>query len=181
MYYAEFLLGVGGLCAMVYAVQLNRTKTHDKVLYRFCQVRRDIMTLFRTKGFEISKHDYVALRQILDVVSTTIHHFNDCKATIFNIRTLARLSGEYRASEAEMKKFLPSCPEGRKIVDAYRSAMMKAFLSYTPFIKSEVALRFFLYVMAILYSTMGKMGIEKVRETSENLFWIKKKFNDLHA
>src|SRR5688572_20065178 len=67
-------------------LRLRKLTKHDRVLYAFCQVRRDTMDLIRKYNLDLTKEDYVALRYIERATSDTIHDYNFCKVYIFNFR-----------------------------------------------------------------------------------------------
>lgn len=162
-------------------LRLKQMRRHDRVLYKMCQVRRDIMALFRERGFELSKHDYFAVRSLLDVVSVTIHNFDECKTTVFNIRFLSRWAAEMRRRNKEIDTFaVPKDDEALRIFNAYRKATVSAFFTYTPFIRSEVFLRLLLFTLASCASFIGRLGVTSFARIAENLFWAKEQVAYCH-
>lgn len=65
---------------------LRALAKHDKVLYAFCDLRRDIMTVLREHAFDLTREDYIALREIEQATSATIHDYRFCKIYLFNFR-----------------------------------------------------------------------------------------------
>lgn len=173
MFFYETLMAASLVICLTIGIHLRRVKRHDRVLYRFCQVRRDIMTLFRDRGFEMSKHDYFALRDLLEVVNDTIHHFHECKSTIFNFRTLHRMARELRESDLAFGEIeFPKDKDALAVIERYRGAMFRAFLTYTPFIKSEIALRITLALVVAVGSFAGKIGLDSLKRLAEDFQWI---------
>lgn len=182
MGYFEILLSGSVILCCVIAIRLYRIRKHDKVLYRFCQVRRDIMAYLRTRGFEMSKHDYFAVRDLLEVVSSTIHHFNACKATVFNFRTLNKMAREFRETGRVVEEIrLPKDPAAVEIFDAYRKAMIGAFLTYTPFMRSEILLRLILAALIAISSFAARLGCRSWETTPEDLAWVQGQLRHQHA
>src|ERR1051325_11872039 len=67
-------------------LKLRALTKHDKVLYSFCDVRRDVMSVLREHAFDLTKEDYIALRDIEEVASDTILDYHNFKIYIFNFR-----------------------------------------------------------------------------------------------
>jgi len=177
----KIFLAISWLCSIAAIIWLLRVRNHDRVLYRFCQVRRDIMTILRDRGFEMTKSDYHALRDLLEAVSDTIHHFNECKSTIFNIRTLSRIIREFRESGRAINKInIPKDAASAKTFVDFRMAMVMAFLAYTPFFRSEIAARVILGSMAAILRLVGRFGVESGRRFSEDLSYVLTQLNTYH-
>lgn len=181
MYYYETLLAISSISAFVFVVWLHRLRKHDKVLYRFCQVRREILEVLRNRGFEMNKQDYFAIRDLLEVVNGTIHHYNHCKSTVFNFRTLTKMIRDLRESGqaiAEIKT--PKDPELAKVFDSFRMAMVGAFLTYTPFFRSEITARIVLYLLVAICRFFGSIGIKSWCKVSDDLSWALSQINNQH-
>lgn len=73
-------------------LRLRALKKHDKVLYAFCQLRRDTMSLIREHNYDLCRQDYIALRDIEDGLSDTIHDYNMHKVYLFNFRKFSGLA-----------------------------------------------------------------------------------------
>lgn len=110
---------------------LRNMKKHDCVLFRFCQIRRDIMFILRDEGFKLSKQDYRVLRFLLDITSEMIHNYNQCKITVFNLRWFMSWLKEYRKKAGKVEKLETTNPKINAIRERFKVAMLQAFLSYT--------------------------------------------------
>lgn len=84
--------------------ELQSINKHDKILYAFCQIRRDIIKLIREQNIDLSSLHYNELKKLLEIVNSVIHDFNDWKASIFNLRSLIRTIKK-NAQKIEVEKF----------------------------------------------------------------------------
>ncbi len=165
---------LASVCMLFY---LRRLKKHDKVLYRFCQLRRDTMSQIRERNFDLRVEDYVALRQLLDRTSETIHDFNNCKVSLFNIRNYS--IQVHRAKSLE-ETSVERAPEIQELTGRYALAMLVAFFTFTPLIKSELVLRGLPFILKFLASISGNYLKAKVKKTEEIVTWIKQE-SEQHA
>jgi hypothetical protein len=139
-------------------------RKHDVVLYQFCEVRRQLMRLLRAEGEQMTREDYVYAREILDAVSQTIEIYGDHKSRMFNARWFFRFLKAYRISSKEMAA-LPrtASPKLREIENVYGRAVLSGFLAFTPFFRSELALRFMLSFWVVLATLCAKLGVKWAR------------------
>jgi hypothetical protein len=166
------------LLASIYMLfYLRRLKKHDKVLYRFCQLRRDAMSKIRESNFDLKFEDYVALRQLLDRTSETVHEFNNCKVSLFNIRNYS--VQVHRAKSLE-ETSVQRAPEVQELTSRYALAMLVAFFTFTPFIKSELVLRGLPFVLKVLASISGNYLKSKLKKVEEIVTWIRQESEE-HA
>jgi hypothetical protein len=149
---------------------LRRMRKHDIVLFRFCQIRRDVMRIIRDKNLEISQEDYFALRDLINGLEITIHHYNECKTTLFNMRSYLKWFKEYKKNAKKLKLCIDdnSNPEIINLSDRFRFALLMAFFAYTPFIKSEATIRIFAWILNFL----TKIGIKQVKKICDNFKWL---------
>ena len=59
--------------------KFNKLKKHDTVLYRFCQIRRNIMKLLRDNYLDLTVDSYKTLRNLLRNINLAIHDYNNLK------------------------------------------------------------------------------------------------------
>lgn len=145
------------VCMLLY---LYRRRRHDKVLFRFCQIRRDLMQLLRDRGSSLSREEYKDARELLNVLSFTIHNYRDQKTKIFDGRKFLR----FRNSAEKIRQAEPSAdPEIAALYVRTAHALVRGFIAYTPFFASELALRLVLLGAQML----GNLGIRKMRRAFE--------------
>lgn len=84
--------------------KIKRHTRHDKYLYKFCQLRREIMSYLRINHDIISKQEYQATKQILDVLNGTINLYSKNEASnFFNFRKFAKFVKETKHLSAKFK------------------------------------------------------------------------------
>lgn len=154
------------LTGMLFA--LYKMTKHDRVLYRFCQIRRETMALLRKRGFSLPENDYLALKQLLHGLDITIHNYNTCKYTVFNYRYLTRKLEELKNETSKFKAKKAKTREIVQLTDKFRHTMIYAFLSYTPFLRSQWIIKFILLLLKILV----KLGVRKFSTLADDLLWL---------
>src|SRR6266702_1750215 len=101
--YFYFLIIPSLVVLALVCLDLCRIKKHDKVLYRFCQIRRESMSFLRKKGFSLSVHDYTVLKEMLDGLDITIHNYNACKCKVFNYRNFTSKLAELKIEASKFR------------------------------------------------------------------------------
>ena len=156
------------LASLYMILHLHNMRKHDQVLYRFCQLRREAMSLIREHNFNLTKEDYVALREITEVTSATIHDYNRCKIYLFNFRRLLRTIRQIENLEPKINKGRALKGQIKGLRNRFGDAMVFAFFTFTPFLKYETALRVFTGALMAL----TKVGVGKARRVIEVLSWL---------
>ena len=138
------LLAILAADALRFRFRQKEMQKHDRVLFPFCQLRRDVMSfLYRnwmTDADSLSPSEYRFIRQLLSVLDATIHNYNRHKTSMFNLRKIAKHLETYRkASETALK--VPARPEIQEFHQRIHRLLVVAFLAYTPLIRWELALR----------------------------------------
>lgn len=148
---------------------LLRLKKHDLVLYSFCQIRRDAIALIDKRGLETNRAAYHSLRNLLNGLNAMVHDYEGCKKQIFNLRKLVALLKDYKQMSRQVEKIkIPDDPEIANLHLRFRRAIVRAFLAYTPLIKSEIAAWLFFK----LVSFFADCGIKSLKRVAENLRWL---------
>lgn len=154
---------------IVQIISLHKMRVHDRVLFRFCRVRRELMALLRDDGYNLKRKDYEIARDMLDCVSMVIHDYKDCKQSLLNLRAFRRTIRQFRKEETDIKKVTRTDnAELNKIRKHMQFALWYGFMSYTPFLKHE----FVLHVMLFVAKLLMKAGITKVEGLKSDLRWI---------
>lgn len=145
------------------AYKTKQIRKHDQVLYRFCHIRRNAIALIHTNLHDFNDKDYATTRNLLDHVSLMIHEYEACKTSVFNFRKFVNSMKYYRDKTREADKM--DVPENKGIANLhleYRKAVVKAFFAYTPWIKSEIMVRFAIAIFKIL----GRIGKKRILDKS---------------
>ena len=130
---------------------LLKIKKHDKVLYKFCEVRRDIMAILRKENFNLPKDDYLALRRLLMVLNDSIHYYDDHKTGLFNIRKFFKFLDKFKEQLTQVDNFeIPQKPEIINLYKDFTLTMLLAFFTFTPLLKYEFFLNFLMYISKAL-------------------------------
>ena len=144
------------LCFIVFAafswIKAKKIAKHDGVLFPFCQLRRDVMRFLYENVFEkpgtLSRDEYQSVMRLLDVLNVAISNYNEHKTVMFNIRKVAKYLKQYRDTVKRTKSVnFTDNAEIRAFYTRFIQCFAKAFLAYTPLIRSELMLR----VVAFIY------------------------------
>lgn len=135
--------------AIVVYVRANQQKKDDHVLFRFCQIRRNLMGELRDRYDSLTPEEFESAKFLSEALNGVIRHYRPHKTMMFNLRTVRRLISKdlrrYKKLQESVQKQLSGIPPDTKIAELYGDfsrASMLAFLSYTPFIIWEILLRF---------------------------------------
>ena len=161
------LLAILATDASRFRFRQKEMQKHDRVLFPFCQLRRDVMSfLYRIvmkDADSLSSSEYKFIRQMLNVLDATIHNYNQHKTSMFNLRKIAKHFETYRkASESTLE--VPDHPEIQEFHERIHRLLVVAFLAYTPLIRWELALRLIVLAGRIGYR-IGKQ--EALRREAE--------------
>ena len=129
--------------ALRFRLRQKEMQKHDRVLFPFCQLRRDVMHFLYMNVIEntdsLSPSEYKFVRRLLDGLDVTIHNYNQHKTLMFNVRKIAEYLKMYRkVSKAALET--PDHPEIREFHVRIHRLLVAAFLAYTPLIRWELAL-----------------------------------------
>ena len=156
------LLAVMAGDALRFRLRQKEMQKHDRVLFPFCQLRRDVMRFLHLSVIEdtdsLSSAEYKSVRQLLNILDGTIHNYNQHKTLMFNIKKIAKHLKMYRkVSKAALE--IPDHPEIREFHKCIHRLLVAAFLAYTPLIRWELALRLIVFAYR-----MGKQDGIRRRE-----------------
>lgn len=173
--------------SMVWMIlDLSKLKKHDKNLYRFCQLRREMMYYLRNKGLNLSKNDYKEIRLLLDLVNNHIHYFNDHKTGFFKADgTFTSKKRIYKDVRETEEKKVPNNKKIEEFYNSYGNALLSAFLSYNPLFASKIAIIILLELTEVASNYIGETlgGVIKNRMDFYKSFleWIKSERNKFKA
>lgn len=150
-------------------IYLKNIQKHDRYIFEFCDLRRDIITYLYEERNRLSRADYIQLREILDTNNTTIHNYKENKYTMFNFRRFIdklRTIENDRSGKVNESKVLPEIKDFQvRLVHI----IFNAFIAYTPFLKSEVILK----VLYFVTSKAVKAGVKSLVPYEKDLEFIR--------
>ncbi len=166
------------LCFFVVAifsvVELWREKKHDVVLFPLCQLRRDIMKYLRESvredGVAISKQDGEAVLQILGVLNGVISNYNEHKTHMFNVRNVVKYLDQHKDV---LEKVAPLAatknPQIKNFHHRFAYCSAKAFLAYTPLIRSQATVVILVFLAMWVHRTGSKAISERLKQESKQI------------
>ena len=156
------LLAVLAGDALRFRLRQKEMQKHDRVLFPFCQLRRDVMRFLYINVIEntgsLSPEEYKFVRQLLNELDATIYNYNQHKTLMFNVRKIAKYFKMYRkVSKTALE--VPDHPEIREFHERIHRLLVAAFLAYTPLICWELIFRLIVFAYR-----MGKQNGARRRE-----------------
>ena len=135
-------------------IWLRKVAKHDRVLFPFCQLRRNIMRFLRehmpNDSNALSRQEYESILQLLDVVSTVIHHYNRHKTVMFNLRKVIKCIWKYRHTLKRVPPIdMTANAEIQEFHRRFEGLLARAFIEYTPLIRFELVLRMFVFAYRV--------------------------------
>ncbi|WOV91930.1 MAG: hypothetical protein R1F54_04700 [Candidatus Zeuxoniibacter abyssi] len=167
---AVSILGILVVGAFLLA-SLIAIKKHDRVLFRFCQIRRDLMKDLRDRyDTTLNQQEWQAAKFLLEKLNGVIQHYHSHKTTMFNLRKVRQMIKsdlqKYKETQQEIKARLPEVPKDTKVYELYGDfarASWQSFFTYTPFIRTEIILR-------LLFGGVAEQIVRIKRENLEERF-----------
>ena len=149
---------------------------HDRMLFPFCQLRRDVMHFMYMNVIEntgsLSPAEYKFIRWLLNVLDGTIHSCNQYRTLMFNVRKIAKHLKMYR----KISKVALEIPDHQKIREFHERIhrlQVAAFLAYTPLVRWELVLRLIVFAYC-----MGKQDGARRRDAEYVVKSVEKVRND---
>lgn len=160
------------LMSVFMAWRLHVLKKHDRVLYKFCETRRQLMGLMREQNYNLGRQDYLALKQLSIWTDYAIHYYNDGKRSMFNARRVMEEIKTLKQVDKRIKRRVIRDPEVGKLYRQFINALFSGFLAFTPFFRSELVLRL-LPVIAQLLARMGLVYFKKnAARIADSVSWF---------
>ncbi|MCH7772763.1 MAG: hypothetical protein IIA49_17405 [Bacteroidetes bacterium] len=150
------------LLQIVIWYRFNKLKKQTNALYRFCQLRRDMMKYLRDEYKNIEKPEYKEIKLSLQYVNQTIHYFHDLKITLFNFKTFIRIltSIAENTDKAEAKKLEVKSESAKKFSHQYARSSFLAFIELVPFLKWKLGI----HLTILLSQILVLIGIDSVKK-----------------
>ena len=142
---------------------------HDRVLFPFCHLRRDVMAfLYQNTVAETNKltlAEYRSVRRLLDALNGTINNYSEHKTTMFNLRHVLKALQEYRhiLKQAEPVDVTEN-PSIQQFHQRFVQCCARAFLAYTPLIRSGLVLWLVIFICRVRWQEYLLKVARQVRE-----------------
>lgn len=151
-------------------VRLARLEKHDRVLFRFCAVRRQLMQLLRESGTDLSRHDYAAARELLDMLDAAIQNYHQTKQVLLNGRRFLRFLNAYSTTAGAVER-LPAIHDARlrEVRVQFARAVFLGYLEYTLLLRSELLARW--SIASFLF--FAHLGLRRMRSLAGALITAK--------
>lgn len=176
--YFYILICLSLILSLIMSFIFRKMKCHDKILFQFCQIRRDIIALLSEKENILTKNQYMAVRETLRVLNMVIHSYNHIKGTVFNYRKFEKQMKNFRDNTMKIKSILETDDHQiTALQNKLRKALFLAFLTYTPFLGSEICCR----ILLELFKILAKTGIKKLESGARYLVWVMEEKNALSS
>lgn len=151
---------------IVMLVQMLKAKKHDVVLFNFCGIRREAMSLVRARGFDMAEDDYNDIRELVAFLNTTIAGYKEHRIAMFNFREIRKAVNNYKENADTVELYKRSGNEDiDKLYDKTAGALLLGFLSYTPLIKQEIIVN----IVMGLVKIMAMTGVHAFKEYERKL------------
>jgi len=147
-------------------LHLNNQRKHDVSLYVFCQLRRRCIDYLRENSDTITRNDYISLRKLLFVINVTIKHYKEHKTIMFNYRLFILALRQTKDSYIDSEKITTNNPAIQVFHDELQSSIIKAFIAYTPLLKSEIIMSLLKAIAIIKIKSVNKY-IDNVIEANK--------------
>lgn len=147
---------------------------HDGVLFPFCQLRRDIMK-FRYDCImqdppSLSCEENESIKRLSRVLDNTIHNYNEHKVHMFNVRKVMKYLNQHRDTLAEIASLETTTnPAIKEFHSKFANCFAKAFLAYTPLIRSQASVFILVVLIRFVYQAGHKTISQKLKTDAEKI------------
>ena len=146
------VLTIAVIAAAIFAVvaqaSIVRHERHERILSPFEKIRSNLLGVILAPHDEYSPREDAAARFLITTINGVIRHYHPHKTTIFNLRDVRRTIEKdlrrYRKTQEMVRSQMADLPEDSKVREAFADfavATIDAFIANTPFIRSEIILR----------------------------------------
>jgi hypothetical protein len=119
--------------------KIKKYQRHDFYLFKFYSLRREIMSYLRINHELISKQEYKAIKQILDIVNRAINLYSKNDTTnLFKVRMLAKfLKNTKNFSDLSINCLKCDNITINNFQKNLRQNIIETFFAYTPFLLTK--------------------------------------------
>jgi aminoglycoside N3'-acetyltransferase len=146
---------------------------HDRVLFKLCALRREIMSLMREKAFDFPKEDYFALRELVRITNETIHNYNEFKNSEFSVSKCIEYGRSAKRIDKEIQELRVENEVIAKLYDRFAFTMFIGVLTFIPW--PDLFLKVFPLVIRVA-AALGKVYFsENIKRMIDFASWIQQK------
>lgn len=174
-----FIITIISLSLFYNFLIIRKCKRHDIYLYKFCSLRREIMSYLRINHDLISKKEYKAIKQALNITNSTINLYSRNEATnLFNIRKFVKFVKNTKNLSDQSLKWI-ECDN--KTISTFQKKLryniIATFFAYTPFIMTEIMVNF-LYLLGLFFV---RIHIQKLKKWGSRFLDLNENFYDINS
>ena len=159
--------------------KIRKLTKHDKCLFNFYQLQREIMSYLRNNCDFISKRDYLAAKQILSVLSAAVNFYEKDKiSSPFNLPKFAKYVKETKYLSDSSQKLI-KCDNNyiKGFADKLNRNIIAGFCSFTPFILAKIILKL-LYFIGLFFAKAKRF---KLRKWGYKFLVLNKEFTSINS
>jgi len=157
-----YILATGVSLSFFFMIwRISKMNRHDVVLYRFCELRRRTIRHLRDEDViqALSRHEYISLRKMLEMLNAIILHYKSHRTIIFNLRCFVKYLADFKAQNKKAQCINSTNNEYiEELRSDIQSALLFAFMRYTPFIRSEIVIKVSIFFLGML----ANAGVKRV-------------------
>jgi len=156
--------------------KISTERRHDKILFKFTQLRRDAMAILIRDNFSIQKQKYISLSELVSLLDVTIKSYDDIKISFFTIKNFFSYLRYYEKDKEMIEEIkIPNDSETVEIYNSFITAMIEALFTYSSFIRSNLCLS----ILINLLKTVGYLGIKKADYYIKTLTQLKMEYEKI--
>ena len=151
--------------------QLFLLKRHDKVLYRFCQFRRELISFTHDKFDTLDDKEKEKISQLVDQTNYIIHEFPSLKRSVFRMKFFSNITffTKQEFEKVEVLLFQTDNKDLKGLLKKQNLNILYASYSYTPFF----VVKFCFILLTVLGNLFVRVGITQMKEALDNVSWYK--------
>lgn len=145
---------------------------HDRVLYMFCQLRREMIYFLRNENPILNEQDKISILKLLELTNHCIHHFKDHKKRTFKFK-IFKIVFFTKSTIENMKEndFFTENIRIQAMQKKFILVMLYAAYSYTSFL----SLRLIGFILKLLL----KIHLKRLNDSVANLIWLVNEYNNV--
>jgi len=166
------------LMQIYYLIKFYYIKNHDKVLFNYCQLRRDIMTKLRKDGLILNDNDFRVLTELTNYVDHIIHYYKLHKKHTFRLKNFLEFLKKSQNTVKKVNRLNNTNNEEVKtFIDKAGYYTIFGIVRHTPFFFSQVMLHILVFFSKILIHRVNVKSTTLVKMATYAL-WLDKEVKE---